>query len=157
MTSPAGPRPSDRFIPWYIVLFFAVQFPVFGWFYHIASSTYTGLVTDQAYEKGLRYNQVIAEASAQQQLGWRITISKEGGILRCALRDRDQKPLAGADVSLWLIRPVHGGIDQEHKMKENAPGVYEWPLDLPEKGLWEARIEAHKGGQRFQASQRMEF
>lgn len=157
MTSHSGPRPSDRWIPWYIVLFFVGQFGVFGWFYHVASASYTGVVTDRAYEKGLHYNQIIAKAERQAQLGWSATITKDGGGVRLVLQDRDKKPLSGATVSLWLVRPVHSGIDRRLEMEETQAGVYDAPVAVPEKGLWDVRIEVHKGGDDFQAARRMEF
>ena len=157
MTSQPGPRPSDRWIPWYIVIFFAAQFGLFGWFYHMASISYTGVVTDQSYEKGLQYNQTIAKAESQARLGWDAAITKNGSGVQLVLVNRDKKPLAGAMVSLWLTRPVHGGIDQKLEMKETQTGIYYAPVALPEKGLWEARIEARKGGHSYQAVKRMEF
>lgn len=156
MTDTTGPRPSDRFIPWYIVLFFVVQGVGFAWFYHLATTTYTGLVTDEAYEKGLQYNQVIARADAQAALGWTSEIVRKGSSIELQLKDHG-KPLAGAAVRLWLVRPVHAGIDQELKMKETAPGLYAVTVTVAEKGLWEARIEAEKSGHTYQASRRMEF
>jgi nitrogen fixation protein FixH len=157
MTLQPGPRPSDRFIPWYITSFFVVQFALFGWFYHVASSSYTGVVTDQAYEKGLHYNQTIAKVRQQEQLGWSAVMARNGGAIEFILHDRAHKPLTGAIVSLWLIRPVHGGEDQQQEMKEVKPGVYSAIPAAPEKGLWEVRIEARKDGHSYQISRRMEF
>lgn len=157
MTFSTGPRPSDKWIPWYIGLFFVVQFAGFGWFYHLASTSYTGLVTEQAYEKGLQYNQTITKAEEQAQLGWTATIVKGEDGIRLSLRDQDKKPLSGATVFLWLVRPVHSGVDQKLQMKQSEAGVYYAPVAVPEKGLWEARIEASKGNKHYQAAQRMEF
>ena len=157
MTPQSGPRPSDRWIPWYIVLFFVAQFGVFGWFYHVASISYTGVVTDQAYEKGLQYNQTIAKAETQERLGWSSTLVKSGGGIQFELRDRDKNPLSGAKVFVWLIRPVHSGIDQNFEMKETVAGAYYATVAVPEKGLWEVRIEVRKDGHTYQAAKRMEF
>jgi nitrogen fixation protein FixH len=153
----SGPRPSDRFIPLYIALFFIVQFGMFGWFYHVASASYTGVVTDEAYEKGLRYNQTIAKAEEQAKLGWAATILQKDGSIQLMLKDSDQKPVTGANVSLWLIRPVQAGTDQQSSMKEVSLGVYNAPAVVPEKGLWEVRIKASKDGQSYQSSRRLEF
>jgi len=152
-----GPRPSDRFIPWYIVLFFVVQAVAFAWFYHVATRSFTGLVTEEAYEKGLRYNAVIAQAERQEQLGWTVRMEKAGGGVLISLNDREGKPLSGARVRLWLVRPVQSGMDQRLEMTETAPGTYFTAVSVPERGLWEARAHVEKDGHSYQASRRMEF
>lgn len=157
MTLPAGPRPSDKYIPWYIVLFFVVQASVLGWFCYLADSTYTGLVTEQAYEKGLKYNQTIARYEAQQKLGWTSVIAQKDGGIEMMLSATDKKPVTGAQAQLWLVRPVRAGADQRLTMTETAPGRYFAVVAPPEKGLWEARISVEKEGQSFQASRRVEF
>lgn len=156
MTDPSGPRPSDRFIPWYIVIFFVVQGAGFAWFYHLAHSTYTGVVTDNAYEKGLQYNNIISKSDAQDKLGWTSSFTRKNGALELSLHEKG-RPLSRADVKLWFIRPVHAGIDQHLVMKETSNGIYTAPIHLPEKGLWDVRIEAVKDGRVYQAAQRMEF
>lgn len=153
----SGPRPSDRFIPWYIVCFFALQFILFGWFYYVASSTYNGVITDQAYEKGLKYNDVIARAAAQEKLGWRLTMAKVDSALRVTLRDRADAPLSQARVMVWLVRPVQAGMDFSVDLKETAPGVYAAPVIVPAPGLWEVRASVRQGSHTYQAAQRMEF
>ena len=157
MSIQTGPRPSDRFIPWYIVLFFVVQTGFFAWFYHIAASTFTGMVTDRAYEKGLQYNQVIAKYNAQEKLGWTSEITRKGNGIQLILKDARGNLLSGAKVRLWLVRPVHDGVDQHLEMQEMATGDYFSPLALPEKGIWEARIEAESQGHTYQSAKRMEF
>ncbi len=157
MSTQTGPRPSDKWIPWSIVLFFVMLTVFFGWFYHIASSSFTGVVTDGAYEKGLQYNNVIAAVEAQEERGWSSTFLKKDGGIYFSLKDKNGEAVSGASVHLWLIRPVHDGIDQHMEMTETTPGVYFSPVQLPERGLWEVRVDAEKQGQGYQTSKRVEF
>ncbi|MCE9507971.1 MAG: FixH family protein [Alphaproteobacteria bacterium] len=157
MSRMTGPQPSDRFIPWGIALFFAVQAIGFAWFYRISTATSPGLVTDSAYEKGLQYNDVIAKAAAQDLLGWTSAITRKNEGIEFALRDGQGKPLAGARAHLWLVRPVHDGEDRQLEMKETAPGHYFAALAVPEKGLWEARIRAETPKGAYQSSERIVF
>lgn len=154
-------RPSDRFIPWYFVLFFAVLTVVFAVFVYIARATHPGLVTDKAYDKGLKYNNVIASAEAQDKLGWASAIStgfQDGrAIVTLSLKDKNGKPLEGAQVSLWLIRPVKSGMDVKGEMQPAGKGSYEGRVVLPARGLWDVRIEAVKGDARHQEYKRAEF
>ena len=71
MTAAALPRPSDRFIPLYIVAFFAVFMTVLLTMVYISLRSYPGIVTENSYEKGLAMNKYIAASAAQQALGWK--------------------------------------------------------------------------------------
>lgn len=155
-------KTSDKFIPWYFVLFFAVQTALFGWFAYIAHKSHTGVVIDEAYKKGLRYNQVIAQADAQEKLGWRMDIDAKRGAdgnaaVAVRLKDRDGKTISGARVKLWLIRPVQDGMDQRLMLQAAGNGLYTGTAALPAPGLWELRAEAEKDGHRFQVSRRAEL
>lgn len=155
MTTPVtGPRPSDRFIPWYIVAFFVAQAMLFAWFTYVAKATYTGLVTEQAYEKGLAYNSIIEKAGAQAALGLNSKIEYGSGQVVFLLRDRDGRPVNGAKVTGILFRPVHDGMDVSFEMKEDN-GAYRTAISPPEKGLWEVRLRAATAQGEYQASQRI--
>ena len=152
-------RPSDRFIPWYIVLFFVVQFPLFGWFAWLACSTYTGVVMDKAYDKGIKYNDTIEKAEQQEKLGWTSDIATKhvsaGEVeVTFSLKDKSGAPVTGAAVRLWLIRPVQDGMDQHLIMKAVGEGVYQVTAKLPAPGLWEMRVEAVKDQARYQVAKR---
>ena len=56
---------KDKLMPWYIVLFFVVFTIVLAGFAVIAHRTHTGVVTENAYKKGLAYNDVIKEADEE--------------------------------------------------------------------------------------------
>lgn len=157
MTTNPMPRPSDKYIPWYIVAFFVFLTVLFGWFVYIAEHTYTGVVTDEAYEKGLAYNAVIAAADAQEKMGWGSSLSYKDKRITFSLHDKQGKPVTGATVTMWFYRPVHDGKDSEVGMKEQGTGVYAAQQLPSQPGLWEIRVLAVKGEDRYQTSKRMEF
>lgn len=149
------PRPSDKFIPWYIVLFFIVLSFVFGGFAYVAKKTHTGLVTEQAYEKGLDYNSTIEQSQAQDALGYMSDIAMKDGTVYFALVDANAMPIMGAAVKLWLYRPVHDGGDMHVEMIEVHKGQYEAKIAPPEKGMWEIRIHAVTPTVNYQVSKRV--
>ncbi|MEZ5690885.1 MAG: FixH family protein [Rickettsiales bacterium] len=51
----------DRIIPWYFVMVFLLVFAINGVFAYVAITTNKGVVTDNAYEKGLDYNHIVQE------------------------------------------------------------------------------------------------
>ncbi len=70
VSSSAETKPSDRrdrMIPWYFVMAFGVVFAVNGMFVYLAVSTNHGVVTENAYEKGLDYDRIVEEVRQKQQ------------------------------------------------------------------------------------------
>lgn len=155
-------KSSDRFIPWYVVIFFVAQAMLYAWFVNIAHRSYPGMVTERAYEKGLQYNTVISKAKLQEELGWKTVITtafSESGDARimATLADRDGNPISGAQVALWLVRPAREGLDIKTVMRPTGKGIYTAVSALPARGLWEVRILAEKDGHSHQSSKRTEF
>ena len=151
----SAPHPSDKFIPWYIVLFFVVLTFVFGGFAYVAKTTHTGLVTDEAYEKGLAYNSTIEKAAAQDALGYVSDIGFKDNIIYFSLVDATAQPITNAHVKLWLYRPVHDGDDVRLDMTEVSKGQYKATIAPPEQGMWEIRIHAATPAGDYQASKRV--
>lgn len=149
----AIPRKSDKWIPWYFVAFFVVLAILDGAFVTIALSTHRGVVTDNAYQKGLNYNQTIAASERQDALGWAGTISFESGMLLLALSDKDQVAIKEANVTAYISRPAQAGFDFSVPLELNTEGVYSNNVIFPTKGLWNVRIMATWQQQQYQKSQ----
>lgn len=60
-------RKFGRVVLFSILGFFMTFICVNAFFAYKALSTYTGVVVENAYEKGLHFNQIIAEAKKRQQ------------------------------------------------------------------------------------------
>ncbi len=146
-------RKSDKWIPWYFVLFFVVLAILDGTFVYLAFSTHTGVVTKQAYEKGLAYNEVLQRAEDQSQMGIKqeVTYSQEG-ILRWTLHTKESAPIDGAVVTAHITRPVQGGYDFDVVLLYKGDGVYELPIQTPLIGQWIAKLEAQWDTHRYQTT-----
>jgi len=160
MTSTASPRPLDRFIPWLFVLGFLIVFAVNAVMVTIALGSFSGLVTDRAYDRGRTYNRTLAARAAQDALGWHVRLGvapAEPGIVRLVVEaaDRDGAPLSGADVSVTLVRPVERGHDRTASLAERGAGRYGATLPIDLAGQWEARIAVARGADRYQAARRV--
>jgi len=59
-------KKSGRKALFYLLGFFIIFASVDAFFVYKALSTHTGVVTENAYEIGLNYNEVIAESKKQQ-------------------------------------------------------------------------------------------
>ena len=129
--------PKDKYILFAFLGFFGVVFTVDAIFIHTALTTQTGLVTDRAYEKGLNYNETLLEAKSQPKLNDKVMF--EDGVLIWQLNNKDTH---SADVTARIIRPIQEGHDFDMILKHTGNGVYKASLDLPFKGLWEAKLSS---------------
>lgn len=148
---------ADKLIPYYFVAFFVGLAILFGWFVHLARSSYTGLVTDQAYEKGVAYNSTIAQAAAQDEMGWQGKIAYADNTVTFVLTDAAGAAIDGATVSLWLFRPVQEAMDVHVPMISAGAGVYTAAVDQAARGYWEARILAKTLTAEYQTSKKVVF
>lgn len=143
-------RKSDRFIPWYFVLFFLVIFIVDGAMVTVAVSTQTGVVTQHPYEQGLAYNEVVEAEKKQKELGWKGDISYHNKQISFVLRDKLGKKIKPDKITATLTRPTQAGMDFFVELTNNTVNI-----DFPVKGLWEVRIYATKGDKHYQQAKRI--
>ena len=147
-------RPSDRWIPWYFVIFFVLLALLLGSFCWIAFHTFTGEITQEGYKKGLKYNTVLKEAESQAALGWKssLDVATQGqtAIIAFRLNDAQGKQLDGAEVLATYVRSTQAGHDVQIQLKSETPGIYKGEAELPLPGVWELHISVTKDGHHFQ-------
>jgi nitrogen fixation protein FixH len=126
----------------------------------VSLGSFTGLVTDHSYAKGLAYNHVLADARAQAALGWRVAIAFEptapgAGRLVVEVADGTGRPLAPARLDGRLVRPAAARADVALDLR--PAGVGRWTADIapPAPGLWEVRVTATRGADRLVAAERI--
>lgn len=163
MTNMAVTRKSGWWYPYIFVGCFVVVVGVNAALAYFATSTFTGLETEGAYQKGLAYNQNLALAKAQQEQGWAVettvtpgAIGVDGAKVDIAIsyRDRDGKALDGLGVRAELIRPTAKGLDRQLVLHPLGNGTYGGSYTLPAKGVWDMDVIAAGIGVGHQHSQR---
>ncbi|MCQ4158561.1 FixH family protein [Roseomonas sp. GC11] len=136
-TIPFDPR-RGRWIPWVFVGALGLVIAVNGVLIWKALSTFTGVTQGHAYDRGLAYNDVLAETARQEALGWNATLRVEGERLVVELRDRAGAPVPGV-LRGDMERPLEGGT-VPLEIAAEGPGRFTAPLALPRRGQWEARL-----------------
>lgn len=160
MTSDIMRKPGWWY-PWIFVGMFGVVVSVNGALAYFATSTFTGLQTEGAYEKGLAYNQTLASAEAQEKLGWTLAPHLDaaaiagGGPLTVTVSGRDGKPVEKLEVVAKLVRPTVSGHDQVVELHEVDAGRYVSEVKLPFPGIWDMKVVATRGADRYQINQRV--
>ncbi len=147
----------DRHIPWLFVLGFAIVFAVNGTMIWLAVGSFSGLYTPQPRDRGLHYNDIVAAQQARDALGWRVASlwHPENDRLELMLTDRAGAPLAGARVTVELVRPAEKGLPLGVAMAAVDGGRHEGHVMLPARGNWDVDIVVERDGERFAQTQRM--
>ncbi len=128
----------SRWIPWAFVagmMLVVVVNAVMVWF---ALSTFTGVSTPRAYDRGRTYNDVLAEAARQDALGWQSRVTLQGGIVSVEIRDPQNAPVHGE-----LLGALHRPLNREAvplHFREYGPGRFTAEVVNLPAGQWEARL-----------------
>jgi nitrogen fixation protein FixH len=146
--------------PWVFFAMFGVVILANGVMVLFAMTSWTGLETRGAYEKGLAYNQTLQAERDQEALGWQVEIglTAEGAgpaRIEARFRDRDGRPVKPEAVTAWLIRPTHEGYDLTVPLHAESAGHYGTEVELPLAGQWDLRVLAEHGGGIYQAQRRV--
>ncbi|MGF1456167.1 MAG: FixH family protein [Alphaproteobacteria bacterium] len=138
---------------------FAVVFIVNGLFVYFALTSWTGVEEQQAYERGLAYNEALARAEHQKALGWTadVTVDRLAGEdrVRLSLTGPGAAALTGARVEGTLRRPTQAELDRTVTLEEAGPGVYQTLVDLPARGVWDLRLHVHQGEDTLELRERI--
>lgn len=143
----AGEALTGRHVLIMLLGFFGVVLAVNGIMLYVAASSFTGIETENAYVKGLAYNETLNAAEAQKALGWTVELdqrSLDGGLreVTAVFRDQSGRPLDGLAVTAELRRPVHEDMDRTLALMPLGGGRYGAEVELPLLGQWDARLEA---------------
>ena len=123
--------------------FFAVVLAVNGIFLGLALSTDTGIVANEPYRKGLKYNERIAADERQLALGWTSAISFDAGSgkLVTVFKDGNGTALTGLSAKVLVGRAATNREDAVANLIEVSPGRYEADVTLHEFGGYVANLE----------------
>jgi|TARA_R110002072_G_scaffold517_15_gene3212 nitrogen fixation protein FixH len=145
-------KKDQRWIPSIFFGMFGIIFAVNGLMIYIALNSWTG-VTEDNYNKGLKYNQVLAADQTQQALGWQnqLELSSSNSVLTASLRvdDRQGQPVAAEIVAVNFVRPTNEGYDFSDELTAQGAGVFTGQWAMPLAGKWEMRVRITRGQDRY--------
>lgn len=146
-----------RHIPWLFVAGFAIVIGVNAIMISLAVASFSGLYTTKPRDRGLHYNEVIAEQQHRDRLGWRIETQwrPEANRLELALFDAAGRALAPRHLSVELVRPVEKRRPVGVVLDATDVGRFAAVVDLPERGNWDLDIVVERDGERYALTRRM--
>jgi nitrogen fixation protein FixH len=112
-----------------------------------------GFATEQNYyEKAVHYDREIAQRTENARLDWKLeaSVAAAGPSSAIVLRIHERAgPVTGARVGLVALRNATSSLVLSTQLSESAPGEYRGSLPLVRGGLWELRVSAERGAERF--------
>lgn len=146
----ANPAKQREFTGWHmlgvLVLFFGTIIGVNIWLAIEATTSWTGLVVENSYVASQEFNTKLANARAQDAMGWQGGFAYEDGQVRFTLVDGEGKPIRATSVTVALSRPIGTHGDQTLTLNPLVDGSYGAMVDLI-PGAWNAHILATFDGQ----------
>ena len=127
----------------------------------IASDDPAFAVEPDYYRKAVQFDSTMAQQRQNLSLGWgfdaAIDSIGDGRQTRLAvkLRDASASPLPGARVAVMARFNARANDTLSAVLTEEAPGTYVTTLPIAHAGVWEVRVDATHGSQRFSTSARV--
>lgn len=153
------PQGRGHWIPWLFVGGFAIIIAVNAVLIVQAVRTFSGLVVEQPYKKGIEYNAAAAQLDEQRRLGWTVSAAltpQDGGaVVELRWADRDGAPLDGLSVAGEFRRPVENLPAVPVAFTAIGGGRYRSFVALPKAGAWDLHASASRSGARFLLAERL--
>lgn len=121
---------------------------------YLAVRSWSGAETSSAYRAGQIFNAELAQARAQDALGWTFAMAATrdaGGDARLIVEavDRAGAPLRGLRLHAMLQRPADQREDREADLAETVIGRYEGAAAGVAAGQWDLVVDANADGERI--------
>jgi len=140
---------ARKFTGWHmfaiLLAFFGVVVSVNMVMATAAMRTFSGTVVDNSYVASQHFNTWLADARAQERLGWTTHLGiDESRHVTVALSDRGA-PLAGAEIEAVARHPLGRAPDVPLHFQAGRAGAYVSQGALP-AGRWLVQIEVRRAG-----------
>ena len=124
-----------------------------------ASSDPNGTVVEpDYYRKAVEWDRTMARRSASVALGWtaRASLAETPGALNVQLADSSGAHIADAEVTATLIHNREASTPLLVSLRSVGDGAYSVDVPSLRGGLWEVRVVARRGGDRFESTHHSE-
>lgn len=136
-----------------LLAMFGIVILVNGIFTYFALSSHPGVVANDSYTKGLRFNTTLADAAAQRRRGWRSKVTftpdtPRSGLLELRIVGANGAGINGLALDATLRRPAASDHDLKIGLAGSSDGRYQARLDLPLGGNWDVTFTGIRDGRR---------
>lgn len=161
MVSAADSPRKSSWIPWVFVGAMLVVVAVNAVMVTMAVRSWSGLVVEKPYERGIAYNSILGAQARQDALGWTLGATYEvtgdayAGRVVLTATDSAGRPLDGLTVTATLTRPVEILEPITLDFTAAGDGRYIARTAVPKHGQWELRGRLSHGGDTYILTRRL--
>ena len=141
---------TGRHVALILFSFFGVMFAVNGAFVYFALGSFSGISVEEAYKRGLSYNQELASHESQEARNWTAMLDfkqtgENTGEISLGLSSVSGATITDVTVEAELRRPVIDLADNSYTLALDGD-KFASDLQFIEKGQWDIVILVHGGG-----------
>jgi nitrogen fixation protein FixH len=141
---------TGRTVLIYMVAFFGVIGAANAFLIHAATSTFGGVEVESSYRAGLKFQQELDAARAQDALNWSVSArlarrAAGDAELSLTVRDRNGVPLSGLEAAARLTHPADSRRDHAILLKTVGAGRFAG-LTEAETAQWDLLIDLTRDG-----------
>lgn len=130
--------------------------------FRLANADPSFAVEQDYYGKALRWDDELAQRERNAMLGWTASLAlspdgSEGTMVRVRLADAGGAPLRDARVRVSAFSVARSARVLEATLVAEGDGEYAAPLPVTRGGMWELRVEAVRGADRFTSTHRLDL
>jgi nitrogen fixation protein FixH len=117
------------------------------------------VVEPEYYRKAVEWDRTMARRAESERLGWRAAVAMgeradTARTVRVVLTDSAGAAVRGADVTVTMIHNLDAATPVRGALAAAEDGAYAGALPALRRGLWEVRVDARRGTERFQVTLR---
>ena len=145
-----------------ILFFFLVQAILWTGAFMVTHNDPSHAIVAHYHEQALHWDEAQAARQASSALGWKAEIKVDptgdtwhNRAIRLKLLDRNQHPIAKADVVLQAFHRSRAAEVQTIPLTETEPGIYSGTIRVRHAGRWQFDGTATQGKQQFLIDQEL--
>ncbi len=154
--------PKDRIWPVIIIAVLVTDVTVGFAMMRLASDDPHAAIESDYYQKAITWDSTMAQATRNSELGWMLTPSlgaisvRHEAPLTLDLRDANGAAVVGATILVEAVQVAHAEEIQHITLTSDSAGEYRTTLPMTRSGLWELRVIATRGADRFTNEARLD-
>jgi nitrogen fixation protein FixH len=122
----------------------------------IATDDPSFAVESNYYQKAVAWDSTMAQLAENERLAWQAELAIAGGAVVVQLTDKQRRVVPGVNVTLEAFPNARANRVLKVQLHELTPGRYGTKLAVDRAGLWEFRLTAQRGTDRYTATLRQE-
>jgi nitrogen fixation protein FixH len=144
---------------WVPVMLLGMSVTIGGISVYFATNDPSFAVEEDYYQKGLEWDQTMAQKRVNNELGWKVRPSVVEGQLQVKVTDANDLPVGGGQLEYVVFHNARAGIKLKGEAVDSSElaGVYTADLDFDRAGTWVVRYRIQRGEDLYVSETRMEL